>query len=140
MLFFVQQAIAVDGKDIIVPNVVGRYKQRDDMSSSSSGNDDQDWVVGQEALVQEAILKLTYPVKHGIIVNYNDMKKVWFHVFETLQITLEVCALIITELVVLDNNMRRSTVETMFEMFEVRSISVAASPVLTLSGTTCNQS
>ena len=37
--------------------------------------------VGEEAQAKKGVLKLTYPIEHGIVNNWDDMKKIWHHCF-----------------------------------------------------------
>ena len=40
-----------------------------------------DIYVGDEAQMKRGILSLEYPIKHGIIDNWDDMEKIWHHTF-----------------------------------------------------------
>jgi actin len=41
----------------------------------------KDAYVGEEAQAKKGVLKLTYPIEHGIVNNWDDMKKIWHHCF-----------------------------------------------------------
>ena len=41
----------------------------------------KDTYVGEEAQGHRGILSLQYPIEHGIVMNWDDMEKIWHHVF-----------------------------------------------------------
>lgn len=58
------------------PSVVGRPKYENIMVGMN-----KDAYVGEEAQAKKGVLKLTYPIEHGIVNNWDDMKKIWHHCF-----------------------------------------------------------
>ncbi len=61
----------------VFPSIVGRPK----MPSIMVGMDQKDIYIGDEAQRKFGELILTYPIKHGIVVNWLDMEKIWHHTF-----------------------------------------------------------
>lgn len=47
------------------------------------GKDNKEVYVGDEAQEKRGILKLQYPIEHGIINNWDDMEKIWNHTYYT---------------------------------------------------------
>lgn len=45
------------------------------------GMENKDTYIGEEALSKKGVLKLMYPIEHGIITNWDDMEKIWHHCF-----------------------------------------------------------
>ena len=58
------------------PSVVGRPKYENIMVGMN-----KDCYVGEEAQAKKGVLKLTYPIEHGIVNDWEDMKKIWHHCF-----------------------------------------------------------
>jgi actin-related protein len=58
------------------PSIVGRPKYENIMVGMN-----KDAYVGEEAQAKKGVLKLTYPIEHGIVNNWDDMKKIWHHCF-----------------------------------------------------------
>ena len=58
------------------PSVVGRPKYENIMVGMN-----KDSYVGEEAQAKKGVLKLSYPIEHGIVNNWDDMKKIWHHCF-----------------------------------------------------------
>eukprot|EP01084_Bolivina_argentea_P058809 107356_1 len=61
----------------VFPSIVGRPKQRQMMVGIAS----RDCFIGDEAQSKRGILKLKYPIEHGIINSWDDMEKIWHHTF-----------------------------------------------------------
>lgn len=66
--------------------VVGRPKYQKLMAGSllpsSTGVDSSDdTFIGESAQKNRGLLRLTYPMEHGIVTNWSDMEKLWYHMF-----------------------------------------------------------
>lgn len=58
------------------PSIVGRPKYENIMVGMN-----KEAYVGEEAQAKKGVLKLSYPIEHGIVNNWDDMKKIWHHCF-----------------------------------------------------------
>lgn len=45
------------------------------------GMNNKEVYVGEEAQSKKGVLKLSYPIEHGIVNNWDDMTKIWHHCF-----------------------------------------------------------
>jgi len=45
------------------------------------GADNKEVYVGDEAQVKRGVLKLAYPIEHGIVTSWDDMEKIWHHTY-----------------------------------------------------------
>ena len=59
------------------PSLVGRPKYENIMV----GMNNKESYVGEEAQAKKGVLKLNYPIEHGIVNNWDDMTKIWHHCF-----------------------------------------------------------
>jgi actin-related protein len=59
------------------PAIVGRPRHQ----SIMIGMDYKDSYVGQEAQGRRGILSLRYPIEHGIVIDWDDMEKIWHDAF-----------------------------------------------------------
>lgn len=58
-------------------NSVGRPKHTRVMAGAVEG----DYFVGKKATDLKGLLKLHYPIEHGIVTDWDDMEKIWQHLY-----------------------------------------------------------
>lgn len=71
------------------PSFVGRTKHPRVLAGGLEG----DTFIGNRASELKGLLKIRYPLEHGIVTDWNDMELIWHHVYEDGLKTLseEVC-------------------------------------------------
>ncbi len=58
----------------------------------------KDYYVGNEAQLKRNILDLEWPIEHGLVTNFDDMEKIWQHIFyKELRIAPEEHTILLTE-------------------------------------------
>jgi len=119
--------------------VVGRPKYQKLMAgsllASSTGIDssDGDIFIGDSAQNNRGLLKLTYPMEHGIVTNWSDMEKLWYHMFtQELKIQPEEHPLLLTEAPLNPRSNRDAMCQVMFEQFNVPCVYISIQAVLAL--------
>ena len=66
-----------EGPRAVFPACVGYPKY----ASGMVGGDKKEFFVGADAEAKRGVLKLNYPIEHGVVNNWDDMEKIWGHVF-----------------------------------------------------------
>lgn len=59
------------------PSFVGRPKHKRVLAGALEG----DVFIGQRAQELRGLLKIRYPLEHGIVTDWDDMEKIWQHVY-----------------------------------------------------------
>ncbi|KAJ6251298.1 actin-7-related [Anaeramoeba flamelloides] len=112
----------------IIPTVVGRPKNQE--------MNNENRIVGKEAMEKRENLTLKYPIEHGIVTNWDDVEKLWEHTFSKgLKTNPEEHKVLLTEAPLNPKANREKTVEIMFETFKVPAMYLANSAVLDLLST-----
>jgi actin, other eukaryote len=115
----------------VFPSIVGRPRYKNTMKIL--GSDPGVVYVGNDAQTKRGILKLTYPVEHGIVVEWDDMEKIWEHTFTNqLKIEPEERYVMLTEAPQNPKKNREKILQIMFERFNVPASYVAVQGVLSL--------
>jgi len=118
-----------DAPRTVFPSVVGRPKVR----SAMVGIAHKDVMIGDEAMSKRGILKLQYPIAHGIVTNWDDMEKIWHHTFyNELRVEPEEQGVMLTEAPLNPKVNREKMTSIMFETFNVPSMYVGVQAVLSL--------
>lgn len=118
-----------DAPRVSFPSIIGRPK----MPGIMAGMDQKEYYVGDEAQAKRGVLNLEYPIKHGIVTDYYDMEKIWYHCFfNELRVTPSEHPCLITEASQNPKMNREKMINIMFEIFDVPCFYVAIQAVLAL--------
>lgn len=104
-----------------IPNIIG---------SPISGSDS---FVGDKAQNKRDVLKISCPMSRGIIQHWDDMERIWNHVFDTeLHSSPNGRPVFISETPLNPKANREGIAKIMFEHFNVSSLYIAPDPVLSM--------
>nr|XP_023666047.1 uncharacterized protein LOC111843059 isoform X2 [Paramormyrops kingsleyae] len=112
----------------VFPTVIGVPKYEEVMTWCT----ERETYIGHEAQQMRGVLALKYPMKHGIVQNWDEMEKIWQHAFQQLCVVPEEHPVLLTEAAMNPLENRQRMVELMFEAFCVPYAYVAMQAVLAL--------
>jgi len=93
----------------------------------------REYYIGEEALQLRGVLRLSYPVGHGIVEDWGAMEKIWHYTFYTdLRIDPGDHPILLTEPPLNPRPNREKMCEIMFETFNVPALYIAMQAVLSL--------
>lgn len=111
------------------PSFVGRPKHPRVMAGGLEG----DVFIGQRAQDLRGLLKIRYPLEHGIVTDWDDMEKIWHYVYENELKTLpEEHPVLLTEPPLNPRKNRDVAAQIMFETFNVPALYTSIQAVLSL--------
>eukprot|EP00906_Rhabdomonas_costata_P026911 RCo038312 len=119
----------------VVPSVYGdSASSSTGASASRRGLEDLDFLIGYEALERCQNYQPHYPIKRGVVENWDQMERIWQQCFyKYLRCEPEDHYVLLTESSLNSPENREYTAEVMFETFGVRGLYIASSAVLALA-------
>ena len=124
----------VSGEDaprVKLPTIIGRIRQQIVMQ----GMGQKDMYVGDEILNLQGNLKLSHPIQRGIVNNWEEVEKLYYHVFyNEMRIVPEEQPLLLTEATRNPRNNSEKLIEMMLETFHIPQIQLLNPGVLVLYG------
>ncbi|KAG8795829.1 actin [Serendipita sp. 398] len=121
--------VGEDTPQSIFPTVVCRARRQE----VSIGVGQKVSYVGHEAQSRRDVQTLRYPVENGIITNWHDMERIWYHIiYNELHVSPENQSILLTEAPLNPAANREKMAEIMFESFNFPALCVGIQPVLSL--------
>lgn len=117
---------------VLLRTCVGRPKHHRVMPGG--GLEGLDVLVGAKAEHHRGALTLSYPMEHGVVQNWQDMERIWRHVYakENLNVPSEDHAVLLTEPPLNPTLTKDKTAEMFFEAFNVPALQFSIQAVLSL--------
>jgi actin-related protein 3 len=117
----------------IVPTAVAK-QELFGAKQTQEGLSDLDFYIGNEAMSHASSHTVDYPIRHGLIENWDDMERLWQRCFfDYLRCEPEEHFVTLTEPPLNTPENREYTAEIMFETFNVPGLYIAVQAVLALA-------
>ncbi|XP_004705267.1 actin-related protein T2 [Echinops telfairi] len=118
----------------VISTVVGHPK----FKMTSAGANQKKYFVGEEALYKYENLHLHYPIERGLVSSWDDMEKLWKHLFEW-ELGVKPCdrPVLMTEPSLNPRENREKMAQIMFETFNVPAFYLSDQAVLALYASAC---
>jgi actin-related protein 3 len=117
--------------NFIVPSMISTIEES--KGGKKDDVEDLNFYVGEEAAIKRHNYNLDYPVRHGIVANWDNMEKVWQRaIYQYLNCDPEEHYFLLTEPPLNTPENREFTAEIMFETFNVPGLYIAVQAVLAL--------
>lgn len=111
------------------PSYVGRPKHVRAMAGAREG----DVFIGPMAQDLRGLLKINYPLEHGIVTDWDDMERIWQYVYqEGLKTLSEDHPVLLTEPPLNPRSNRENAAQILFETFNVPALYNSVQAVLSL--------
>lgn len=117
----------------IIPSLIGT-KDPKQARKDLKGLEDMDYYIGDEATSRAGEYHVNYPIRHGIVENWDAMERYWQSCFfKHLRCDPEEHNVLLTEPPMNTPENRELTAEIMFETFNVKGLYIAVQAVLALA-------
>ncbi|KAL8674521.1 MAG: hypothetical protein Q9168_001113 [Polycauliona sp. 1 TL-2023] len=111
------------------PSYVGRPKHVKVLAGALEG----DFFIGQRAQELRGLLKIRYPLEHGIVTDWDDMERIWHFVYtEELKTMSEEHPVLLTEPPLNPRANRDTAAQLLFETFNIPALYTSIQAVLSL--------
>jgi len=107
---------------------VGRPKHTRVMAGAVEGES----FVGRKAEEIRGLLKIHYPIEHGIVNDWSGMEHIWQHIYGEMRLTTEEHPVLLTEAPINPKRNREKAAEIFFETFNVPALFISIQAVLSL--------
>ncbi|KAI8810503.1 actin-like protein [Cladochytrium replicatum] len=108
---------------------VGRPKHTRTMAGAVEG----DTFIGKKAQELRGLLRIKYPMEHGIVRDWDDMEKIWQYMYsEDLKVISEEHPVLLTEAPLNPRQHRENAAQIFFETFNVPALYMSVQAVLAL--------
>lgn len=115
----------------VFPTLIGTPKYEKGMIDV--GTYAREYYIGSEAMELKGLLKLDFPIEHGVVEDWTAMEKIWHYTFFTdLRVDPSEHPILLTEAPLNPRTNREKMAEIMFETFNVPAVYVALQAVLSL--------
>lgn len=111
------------------PSIIGTPKYKKSLKHMKDG---KMLFVGSDAYDKKGVLKLSYPIEHGIVTDWENMEQIWSHTFDKLRVIPNDRNVLLTEAPRNPRKNREKMAEIMFETFNVDGLYIAIQGVLSL--------
>eukprot|EP00668_Euglena_longa_P038500 GGOE01049514.1.p1 GENE.GGOE01049514.1~~GGOE01049514.1.p1 ORF type:complete len:390 (-),score=128.20 GGOE01049514.1:156-1265(-) len=111
----------------VFSNIVGDAKYTKCMAGALEGVH-----VGENVQKHRGMLKLSYPMEHGAVKDWEAMERVWAHVYSNLSVMPEEHNVLLTEAPFTTRPMKERMAEIFFETFNAPGMCFALQPVMAL--------
>jgi len=118
-----------DQPKCLFPSFVGRPKHVRIMAGAVEG----DVFIGRKAQELRGLLKIKYPLEHGIVTDWDDMERIWQYIYsEELKTLSEEHPVLLTEAPLNPRKNRDQAAQIFFETFNVPALFTSIQAVLSL--------
>lgn len=113
----------------VFPSIVGHPKHVRIMAGAVEG----DTFIGKRAEELRGLLRVSYPMEHGTIIDWDDMESIWRFLYsDELKVLPEEHPVLLTEAPFSPSRMREQAAQIFFETFNVPSFLTSIQAVLSL--------
>lgn len=117
-----------------IPTAVATAEEGSGGVGGREGISDLDFYVGDDAIAHSKTHQLNYPIRHGLVDNWNNMERLWQRCFyDYLRVEPDEHYVLLTEPPLNPPENREYTAEVMFETFNVPGMYIAVQAVLALA-------